>query len=461
MNNVLKAKRNSISRRLRPLFHKIYRPGMSIWLSLTFGTLIALNDAALAARIDRIHIAAMGFCEPLWLLVALGTTGLCSGISVGLSREKHRPQSQLQFLADALMLACAVGLVLVLSGEALSYILTDHRDWLSGTAPIVARYFSICACSNLPFAVMQAQCAAFRADGRNNCVFMLWLTAACLEIGLSNLLTVGCRWNSLEALATAWLFACIAAAVVGLALLTPSLSSLRFPSFLKENFAGHRRNFIYILSIGIPVALSELGIIGSSFLNLQIISTLPDAHVCEAAWAIKSRLDEAIEVVPITSIGLIIAPFIASNLQSSRKTRLCHAFKTAGDAAAAACLIMIVSVVIVQRVAPYLVAPLCTENELKMQASSLLALGSLAWPFFAVTQLLFSMLEGTGETLTATIASLICVLPLRLGLAALLKDFGPWSGVDGITTAGVIAQATLAAVMFAFVCRQYRHRFTS
>lgn len=442
---------------------RIGRPSLPVWLSLTFGTTIALNDAALAARIGCKYVAAMGFCEPLWLLIALATTGLCSGITVGLAQTKHPKSQNVLFLADSLLFACAVGLLLVLLGESVSFIIGSNPNLLSGTAPIVARYFAICAFSNLPFTLMQAQCAIFRADGQNKRVLILWLIAACFEIGVSNLLIVGCGWKSLEAQASAWGGACLIAASVGFLLLKPMLKTFEMRKFLQAKFMHHRQNIIAILSIGAPIALSELGTIGSGILNLHIVSTLPHAHLCEAAWAIKSRLDEAIEIVPITAVGLTVVPFIAANLDSLRRRRLCQAFRTSIDAVVMAFAIMLLLVLSAQLFAPFIVAQLCEETELRVQATSLFTVGAAAWPLFAVSQILFSTLEGTGATLVATIGSLICAIPLRLGLAIILKDcnYCTWiSGMTGITAAGIVAQAVFAALMIILVYREYRRRFT-
>lgn len=455
--------RTAASKRFGLVMKRIGGPSLPVWFSLTFGAAIALNDAALAARIGCKHVAAMGFCEPLWLLIALATTGLCSGVTVGLAQTKQQKSQSVLFLADSLIFACIVGLLLVLLGELVSFILGSNPTLLSGTAPLVARYFAICAFSNLPFTLMQVQCAVFRADGHNKRVLILWLTAACFEIVVSNILIVGCGWKSLEAQASAWGGACLIAASVGFFLLKQMLETFELRKFLQATFMHHRQNITAILKVGVPIALSELGTIGSGILNLHIVSTLPQAHLCEAAWAIKSRLDEAIEIVPITAIGLTVVPFIATNLSSLRRRRLCQAFRTSIDAVVLAFAIMILLVLCAQFFAPFAVAQLCEEPELRFQATRLFTVGAAAWPLFAISQILFSTLEGMGAILAATLGSLICAIPLRLGLAVILKDCNYCtfiSGMTGITAAGILAQAAFAALMIILVYREYRRRLT-
>ncbi|MES6380855.1 hypothetical protein U6R98_12260, partial [Cutibacterium acnes] len=166
------------------------------------------------------------------------------------------------------------------------------------------------------------------------------------------------------------------AASVGFLLLKPMLKTFEMRKFLQAKFMHHRQNIIAILSIGAPIALSELGTIGSGILNLHIVSTLPHAHLCEAAWAIKSRLDEAIEIVPITAVGLTVVPFIAANLDSLRRRRLCQAFRTSIDAVVMAFAIMLLLVLSAQLFAPFIVAQLCEETELRVQATSLFTVGA-------------------------------------------------------------------------------------
>ena len=178
-------------RRLRQLLLRVFLPALPVLVSLWFSALIGLSDAYLAGKMSKTALAAMGFCEPLWFLIALLTTGLCSGISVGLaaqsapSRTRDFPAAQF-FLVDSIVMSGFVGISLLCAGLFLSNLLRVHPHWLSGTAPLVSGYFLICALSNLPFAIMQAQCAIFRAAGKGGNVLVLWGTVAFIEIAASN-----------------------------------------------------------------------------------------------------------------------------------------------------------------------------------------------------------------------------------------------------------------------------------
>jgi Na+-driven multidrug efflux pump len=437
----------------------VFVPAISVVLALWFSTLIGLSDAYLAGKMSKTALAAMGFCEPLWFLVTLLMTGLCSGISVGLAaicspdHIDDDPAGQF-FLVDSLLISGFVGSILLCGTMFLSLFLSHHPHWLSETAKPVADYFLICSLSNLPFALMQAQCAIFRATGRSRNVVLLWGTAALIEIAASNLF-VGFGFLNLTTMAAAWVFACLTSACLGFILMKPLLQNFDRRIYCRSKLFSHATTLRSVLSVGLPVAVGELGLICSSMLNMYIISTLPNAHNLEAAWAIKSRLEEALEVVPICAIGLAVAPFMGWHHRVRSKRVLQWAARLSFQAAMAAGGAFFVVVVLIQFASRFLAGFFCGDGVLLEQTAQVISLASLAWPFFAIAYILSAALEGVRQTLFPTVLHLFFALPVRLGLSIVLKDCPQVLGITGVTIAGIIAQALLAIAIVVF----FRHTF--
>ena len=445
--------RSGLLRQMRRLGTHIFLPALPILLSLCFSAFIAISDGYLAAKMSTTDLAAMGFCEPLWFLIALLTTGLSAGISVGFA-QKHTEQKNAQcFLVDSLITSCFLGLTLVVLALSLSSLLKLDPHWLSNTSLLVSKYFSICAFSNLPFALMQAQCAVFRSSGNGRHVLLIWGTAAILEIALSNFF-VACGWLSLCAMATSWLFACLIASILGLFLLAPLLRSFAVRQYLRTGWKVHADNAALVLRIGLPIALSELGLICGSFLNLQIIATLPDAQILEGAWAIKSRLEEALEIVPICAVALVVSPFVSRYWSRHSARSALWAARLASHAALFGGLILCAIAFITRLGVSSLVSYFGCDTALTEQAVHAVSIGCLAWPFFAVSQILFAAMEGTGKTLLPTLSNLICVLPIRYVLSSCFKNLPHTNGMTGILMSGVIAQLIFVFAMV-LLYRQY------
>ncbi|MDR3613568.1 MAG: MATE family efflux transporter [Candidatus Obscuribacterales bacterium] len=445
--------------RLRKISRVVLAPAIPMAIALWFSALIGLSDAYLAGKMSNTALAALGFCEPLWFLVTLLTTGLCSGIAVGLAAKCSRDHIQKDgasqfFLVDSLIICAAVGLLLLCGALILSVILSAHPFWLSRTAQLVADYFLVCALSNLPFAIMQGQCAIFRAAGRGNNVVLLWGVAASIEIVASNLL-VDVGFLNLTVLAVTWTVACSVSAWIGFILMKPLLQNFDRRAYCRSNWSAHVTTVHAVLSVGLPVAVGELGLICGSMLNLYVISTLPGAHNLEAAWAIKSRLEEAFEVVPICAIGLIIAPFMGWHHGVRSKRVANWAARISFQAAMTAGCALLMIVILIQFASRFLAGFFCVDSLLLEQTAQVISLASLAWPFFAVTYILSGALEGVRQTLIPTALHIIFALPVRLGLAIVLKDCPQFSGLTGVTIAGVVAQALLAIAIVAVFRRTF------
>ena len=438
----------------------IFVPAMPVLIALGISTLVGLNDAYVAGKMSKTALAAMSFCEPLWFLVTLTTTGLCSGIAISLAAKfspkhiKDDSSDQQFFLVDSLCISAVVGFILLFVALVLAFVLKGHPHWLSDTAAPVADYFFICSFSNLPFTIMQAQCAIFRATNKNKNVVWLWGTAAFVEIAASNLF-VSLGFCNLTILAAAWSIACSIAACQGFFLLKPLLQNFDNHTYCRSHWSAHVVNARSVLSIGLPVVIGELGLIGSSMLNLFIISTLPEAHNLEAAWAIKSRLEEALEIVPICAIALTVAPFIGWHHSLSSKRVAIWAARISFQAAITAGFALSVAVILIQFASRLLVGFFCVDHALLEQTAQVIALGSYAWPFFAITCILSGALEGARQTLLPTALQIIFVLPVRLGLAVIFKNCSLFSGIYGVTIAGVLAQTLLAFAIMAVFRRTF------
>jgi MATE family multidrug resistance protein len=448
----------NLSKKALVRFQKVSRiilaPAIPMAIALWFSALIGLSDAYLAGKMSKTALAALGFSEPLWLLVTLLTTGLCSGIAVGLAAKysPKRIQNSQFFLVDSLIICAIVGLLLLGSALLLSFVLSAHPFWLSQTAQLVADYFLVCALSNLPFAIMQGQCAIFRATGRGRNVVLLWGVAAFIEIVGSNLF-VSLGLLNLTVLAATWTVACIVSVWIGFILMKPLLLNFDHRAYCKSNWSAHEASVRSVLSVGLPVAVGELGLVCGSMLNLYIISTLPGAHNLEAAWAIKSRLEEAIEVVPICAIALTIVPFMGWHHGARSKRVAIWAARMSFQAAMTAGFALLAIVTLIQFSARFIAGFFCLDNALLDQTAQVVSLASLAWPFFAIAFILSGALEGVRKTVLPTVLQLVFALPVRLALAILFKDcpYPQFSGIAGVTIAGVLAQALLAmAIILVF-----------
>jgi Na+-driven multidrug efflux pump len=277
-------------------------------------------------------------------------------------------------------------------------------------------------------------------------VLRLWLIATVIEICLANLcLILGCR--SLTAMAASWGIACFAAMIEGFRLFSPFMREFDFSAYRKAHWKTHLGDVQHICEIALPIALSELGLVASSFLNLHMISLLPGAKTLEAAWAIKTRIEEFVSFAPACAVAFSVTPFVARYSQSRWNNKQVWATNILLTAITISTIAPILVCLILQLMSGALVRIFTTEAAVQEKACLVLTLSSFAWPFFTITQLVFSALAGKGKTFLPSIATLICILPLRFGLALLLKDCPALEGITAITISGVIAQAVLAACM--------------
>ncbi len=450
-----------MSKSVRRTSRHIFVPALPVVAALFFSSLIGLSDAFLAGKMSTSDLAALGFSEPIWFLLNLSMTGLCTGVATGLASRYTGPKqlgtsdpksAEFQnFMVDSLILSLLVGSFLMFSGFLVSLVLQQNPLWLSGTAILVARYFLICSLSNIPFALMQAQCAIFRAIERTSGVLWLWATTTLVEISLSSYVVLRApsvpNLSGLDILAASWNLACVISVMIGFAMITDLFKRFN----LRNYFYGrvkHLENATYILKIGIPIAVSELGLVSASLLYLQMLSDSPHPQSIEAAWATKSRIEDFFEVAPATAIALMATPFIARNINSKRERRSSWSVRVIIEAAAISALLLLCASLCMPFIANKLIDCLGGDVAFQTSARSVVSLGSLAWPCFAVARVLTGALEGTGQSLVPTLVNLACALPIRLGIASILKNSSPMSGVLAITISGIIAQALLALAMW-------------
>ena len=467
-----------MSKSIRRTTRHIFVPALPVLAALFFSSLIGLSDAFLAGKMSTTELAALGFCEPIWFLLNLSMTGLGTGVAIGLASRftrlkysstastanvlpanlaeatalHHTDANEFQiFLVDSLFLSLIVGFCLMFSGFLVAHVLEQNPTWFSGTANVVARYFWICSISNVPFALMQAQCAVFRAIDKTNAVLWLWGTATLIEISLSSYIVlvatnVPTTLSGLSILAASWTLACLISAILGFAMMADL-----FKRFNLRNYFGfrvkHLENATYILKIAIPIATSELGQIVASFLYLQMLFDSPQPQCLEAAWATKSRIEDFFEVAPANAIALIAAPFIGRHINSRDRRAAPWSVRITVEAAVISGLFSLCAALCTPLIANKLIACLGGDLSFQTSAYSVVSLGSLAWPCFAVARILTGALEGTGRCLIPTILNLICALPVRLTLATLLKNSSLMSGLSALTISGIITQALLALIM--------------
>jgi Na+-driven multidrug efflux pump len=210
--------------------------------------------------------------------------------------------------------------------------------------------------------------------------------------------------------------------------------------------------------IGLPIALSELGLLASGFLNLHMISLLPQANTLEAAWAIKTRLEEFANVAPVCALAFGVTPFVARHWESSWKSKRVWAKHILSTAIAFSTLVPALLCAVAPLASAGLVDIFTAEAAVQEKTCIVLTLSTLAWPFFTVAQLFFSALAGAGKTFIPSLLTLICILPLRFCLAFILKDCPGLEGVALLTVSGVIAQAVLAAGMVIYFFAMMKER---
>ena len=434
---------------------QIFAPAIPCMAALYFAALVGVSDAYLAGKIGNSALAAMSFCEPLWFLVTLLTTGVCSGVTVGLASKcppkqiKTTSAAQL-FIADCLLLSAGVGVILLCSALLLATILFNHPLWLSGTAKIVAEYFLVCSLSNLPFAIMQTQCAIFRAASNSRSVIVVWGVASTIEIVLSNLL-IASGFHELTAFAAAWTVACSLASAVGFALLKPLMPNFQIKTYSK-NFlpASHFcTSTMCVLSVGLPVLLGELGLLCGSISNLYVLSILPDAQKLEAAWTIKSRLEEVFVIVPISAIALTMAPFISWHRHKIDSKTL--AANIALQSAFVFGLLQLLIAVVLQ-CAAHLISRLFNVDAASVELTAqTISLTAFAFPFFAIACILAAALEGIQKAMQVTVVSVIINLPVRAAIILAFKD----CGMTGVAIANVLTQVLIAIAVFVIFKRAF------
>jgi len=336
-------------------------------------------------------------------------------------------------------------LSVALPGSMAGLITQHHPQWLDGTAQEVGGYFKICAFSYIPFAVMQAQCAIFRAVDKTRHVFLLWMIACCTEILLSNLFfLIGI--HTLKLLAVSWIIGCSLACWTGSRLLKREMIDFRLIHYL----AQLRRNLLpamrSVATVGVPVAISELSVIAANSISLLLITELPQSNIVEAGWVIKCRAEEPAQIAPICAIA-ITAGTCMGRFSSRKSVRVA---KLAGTSMLQSSLVigllMLVVAILFQALIGFLSPMLSADVRVQVYAVRFATAMAIGWPFLSIGQALLGALDGYGRPVLSTVVNICCNLPLRVFLALAMRHYLPQASICCVTVSGIISNIALAII---------------
>jgi len=198
-----------------------------------------------------------------------------------------------------------------------------------------------------------------------------------------------------------------------------------------------------LMKIGIPACMEDFAWVGGNFVLFLIFAHTADPTACQAAWAVGLRLEEMVAGMPIYAFAMAVATIVGQNLGAAKPERAERAgWQVAAVGSAMNALVGLTLIVFAVPIAHMM------SNDPKVIEHSVhyLQIVGVSEPLVAAWLILFGAMRGAGYTRWPMIASTLCLIGLRLPLAAYLTvnlglgPTGTWLAVSSTSIlVGLIA----------------------
>jgi len=427
-----------------------------ILINLEAIALIGIVDLELAGRLSPAAQAAVGLGDQLLYLTSTAAAGL-SVATCAVAARYFGAGNHARLLATikaSLVVATICGALATLLGifaaDAFVRILSNDPEVIK----YGARYIQLCAVGTLPYIMLIVIASIFRAIGRTAESLYLAVTTAIISIILSYLLFLSNLpvKHSLDALCLAWIIGAYAGLATGIIVLRKRLKDFQFAK--KQTTRQEFRLTRVLVSIGIAVVLADSSTLMTDFLVYKMLSPLEDATNLQAAWTIFLKVEETFAIMPISAVALAFAATVGQMFGQGREQEVKRVLSTlvfgTTIVSATGGILLITAP---QVMASFTHADLCVFSS----AQTLLHLAPIFFPLLAVRLLMFSYMEGAGQTREPMLLAITGnALKLALGFT-LLNMFS--LGAAGLTIAILVSRIFLAAGSAVALFRTGRFEF--
>jgi MATE family multidrug resistance protein len=404
---------------------------------------IGFTDMVLAGLISAGAQAAVGISDQFIFFSVLIGTGLSGAISSLLSRATGAGRHDLvrQYARAGLLLAAVLGVVASIAGIVAARPFLQLLEAPPALCQLAMPYLITCAIANLPFMILMAQAAVFRAVGSEGECFKLWLIVATISIigSLIIFFVIGSWGRSLTALGIAWIVGSWAGVIYGARKLKDALPSAAESDQQRLGWQYCRE----MLGLALPSMLAELSWTMSNLILYRMLAMTAEAVALEAAWSIYLKIEESFAVVPLTGMSMAASVAVGHNIGAG-------SHRKAGDRgllfAGLGIAGMAIVAAILQVLTPWLLGWLTSSADVANMVSQLMGAAVTMLPTLALAMIFAGCLEGMGNTRGIMTMSLLGLLLVRLPLAWMLIGSSN-TAADGLATAMVVSRLVMGAGM--------------
>ena len=404
----------------------LIRFSLPLMLGNVFQQLYTVVDTAIVGRGVGIEaLAALGGVDWLtWMMLGIAQ-GFTQGFGVRISQKfgENDVQGLRRFMGQSALLSAALALLCVLVGQlALPLFLLFLRvpTELSGMANLYTRIVF----AGLPAVFFFNYCSAMlRAVGDGKTPLIAMAVASVVNIGLDILAVFVLKWGIGGAAVATVLAQCLSGVVCMIKICRTSLLK-----FGKGDVIPDRKTLGNLLRIGAPSAAKNMIVAIGGMAVITVVNTFGTAFI--AGFTSTNKLYGLLEICAL-SYGYAVITYVGQNYGAMRFDRIRAGMKSAAILAVATAVVISALMFLLGR--PITMLFISTENpEDALHAGNVayryLCVMAAGLPVLYILYLLFSALQGLGDTVRPMISGII-ELVFRVALALLVAYIGIAEGL--------------------------------
>ena len=399
-------------------------------LPLMFGNMFqqlytVVDTAIVGQGVGMEALAALGGVDWLnWMMVGIAQ-GFTQGFGVRISQkygEEDIPGLR-RFMGQSAILSAVLALMSVALGQLL---LPAFLMFLRVPAELrgMANLYTRILFAGLPAVFFFNYCSAMlRAVGDSKTPLIAMAIAAMLNIGLDIVAVFGLGWGIAGAAAATLLSQCVSGTICLIKIFrTP------FLRFGKDDLVIDRQALGNLIKIGTPSAAKNTIISIGGMTIMTVVNTFGTDFI--AGFTSTNKLYGLLEICAL-SYGFAVTTYVGQNYGAGRFDRIRSGMKSAAVLAVATAVIIAMLMFVFGR--PITMLFISTENPADaVQAGNVayryLCIMSSWLPVLYILYLLFSALQGLGDTVRPMISGLV-ELGCRVSVAVTVAILGRESGI--------------------------------
>ena len=399
-------------------------------LPLMFGNMFqqlytVVDTAIVGQGVGMAALAALGGVDWLnWMMVGIAQ-GFTQGFGVRISQkygEEDIPGLR-RFMGQSAVLSAVLALVCVLLGQlALPIFLHFLRvpAELSGMAKTYTRILF----AGLPAVFFFNYCSAMlRAVGDSKTPLVAMAIAALLNIGLDVVAVFVLKWGVAGAAIATLLAQCVSGTICLVKIFRTS-----FLRFNRQDLRIDRQVVGNLIRIGTPSAAKNTIIAIGGMTIMTVVNTFGTAFI--AGFTSTNKLYGLLEICAL-SYGFAVTTYVGQNFGAGRFDRIRKGMKSAAILAVATAVIIATMMFVFGRSITMLF--ISTDNVADAAQAGNVAYRYLcimsSWlPVLYILYLLFSALQGLGDTVRPMLSGLV-ELGCRVSVAVAVAIIGRESGI--------------------------------